>query len=227
MALLHTLETKGFIYFNGEIESLTYADYLSQFCSDETTTPKGVAPRLHIRETDENFELWTWGIGGNNPHRLETFTTEEEATKVIYESWECSFQQMCDIPLFYDDENSLYEELAISFDKPTEVVRRFFAFKTIKDRRDQEAKKQRAHEKIILQKEIEAEADKIIPDFDFVQTISYINDNPELYAGEEKSNALRIAFLSLLHRQNYGFIKTNFWKVFRIINKRISGDITT
>ena len=33
---------------------------------DETTTPHGIGPRLHLRGN----EVWTWGVGGNNPRML-------------------------------------------------------------------------------------------------------------------------------------------------------------
>lgn len=227
MALLHKLETKGFIFYDKEIDDLTYGEYLYKFGSDETTTPKGVAPRLHIRETGESFELWTWGVNGNHPALVSIYDTEKEAYLAICEVWEENISYLWDTPTFYKTTEELYEDLAQSFERRIEVISRYFDIEKVKKQRRETMRQKRIEERKIFEEAIKAEAELITPDFDFVQTISYINDNPELYAGEEKSNALRIAFLSLLHRQNYGVIKTNFWKVFRIINKRISGYITT
>jgi hypothetical protein len=46
------LQSKGFIVVDNDIEELTYKEYLHSYGADETTTPKGIAPRMHIRERD-------------------------------------------------------------------------------------------------------------------------------------------------------------------------------
>lgn len=58
---------------------------------DYTTTPKGVLPRYHVRGT----ELWTWGVGGNNPRMIRDFDTEAEAQEALEDTfyqdfWNCS-----------------------------------------------------------------------------------------------------------------------------------------
>jgi hypothetical protein len=47
-----TLNQTGFIFvsYSNSIEELTYRDYLRQYGADETTSPNGVAPRIHVRE---------------------------------------------------------------------------------------------------------------------------------------------------------------------------------
>ncbi len=54
----------------------------------ETTSPRGVTAKLHIREDEENeeepFEIWTWGVNGNHPHKLSSFETEEEAQDELF-----------------------------------------------------------------------------------------------------------------------------------------------
>lgn len=57
---------------------------------DETTTPNGVAPRLHVRGKN----VWTWGHGGNFPNLVREFDTEEEARAAledtfVYDFWKC------------------------------------------------------------------------------------------------------------------------------------------
>lgn len=64
-----------------------------------TTSPRGVGMKLHIRENSESFdndgdvienekpyEVWSWGINGNNPRfGGECFYTEEEAEDHIFQ----------------------------------------------------------------------------------------------------------------------------------------------
>jgi hypothetical protein len=51
-----------------------------------TTSPQGVATKLHIRENDEAgaVEMWTWGPNGNHPRYLETFESIEEAETELF-----------------------------------------------------------------------------------------------------------------------------------------------
>lgn len=72
---VHVLDNLGII-------SGTLADMCRRY-ADETTTPEGIAPRMHIRGT----ELWTWGVSGNNPALVATFKTDEEAKHALLLCW--------------------------------------------------------------------------------------------------------------------------------------------
>lgn len=110
-----------------QVEEMTYADYLNEFWSDETTSPRGVENRLHIREvevscdcSDEDedgvilheddcndgateYQVWTWGVRGNHPRYVETFETEEEALVSILEGKEYDYQNLSsNAPALYD-----------------------------------------------------------------------------------------------------------------------------
>lgn len=91
-----TLNKTYYILENDVITPIVYSEYLREYGADETTTPKGVAPRLHVRENETvdgmQFEVWTWGVGGNNPRREDAFGTEEEARMYIWDSWEANIQ---------------------------------------------------------------------------------------------------------------------------------------
>ena len=112
---------------DNEVEQMTYEEYLNEYHSDDTTSPHGVANRIHIREkrgdiytnvdTAENinesdydnldedeqdnykwvgeatiaWEVWTWGVLGNNPRYLDTYDTEEEAYLSILEGKEYQY----------------------------------------------------------------------------------------------------------------------------------------
>lgn len=109
---------------DGEIEAMTYDRYLGDHGADETTSPRGVAPRIHVREVevekvigeDEDgddvtemvteWQLWTWGVMGNNPRYLESFETEEEAEVSVLEHFEYNLEKNWDAPTAYDS----YEE---------------------------------------------------------------------------------------------------------------------
>lgn len=88
---IEKLNQIGFIVNNNnEIEPLTYRKYLREYAADETTSPRGVEPRLHIRKEDENtFEIWDWGMSGNHPYFYGyTFDNEEDAELFLFECWE-------------------------------------------------------------------------------------------------------------------------------------------
>lgn len=58
---------------------------------EETTTPRGVGPRYHVREN----ELWTWGHQGSLPALIRAYDTEAEAQEALEDSfaddfWRCS-----------------------------------------------------------------------------------------------------------------------------------------
>ena len=79
------LNTVVFLFENDQIVETTIGE-----CSgyvDETTTPRGVGPRLHVRGN----ELWTWGHQGNFPRKLREFDTEEEAQEALEESFVYDF----------------------------------------------------------------------------------------------------------------------------------------
>ena len=95
------------------IDSSSYRNFLDNF-KDLTTTPRGVAPRIHIR--DER-ELWSWGIGGNHPYKLSEYSNEEEAELALYETFECDLFKNDQDDTFYslsmeEAENELKERLS-------------------------------------------------------------------------------------------------------------------
>lgn len=169
------------INHNNEVEEMTYADYLNEFWSDETTSPRGVENRLHIREvevscdcSDEDedgvilheddcndgateYQVWTWGVGGNHPRYVETFETEEEAEVSILEGKEYDyFNNSSNAPALYDTfeeaEISRIElaaeamgvdiEVFVSIDKKSKLVEEKRAEKAIENKRKQVAVQQ-------------------------------------------------------------------------------------
>ncbi len=54
--------------------------------AEETTSPRGVEMKLHVRENEEEetWEVWSWGVGGNHPRFIASFESEEEAEDDIF-----------------------------------------------------------------------------------------------------------------------------------------------
>jgi hypothetical protein len=86
---------------NGQIEQVIYKELVLSFL-ETTTTPHGVAPRLHIREAGSKFEGWTWGYQGNLPKRIQTFDTMKEAEEWIFQCAELDFKNNALSPFFFN-----------------------------------------------------------------------------------------------------------------------------
>lgn len=99
--------------FDNKPERIKYSELVETF-ADETTTPKGVGARIHIRENKEygTFDLWTWGHQGNNPAYIRSYDTEEEANYALYETFEIDMLEQDQYPLIYaNTEEELIKQL--------------------------------------------------------------------------------------------------------------------
>jgi hypothetical protein len=68
-----------------QIEKTTLYYHITE-SADQTTTPNGVANRLHIRKNDdESAEIWTWGFRGNHPTLVSKYKTEDEAEQELFD----------------------------------------------------------------------------------------------------------------------------------------------
>ena len=89
-----------YVYRDGEIITMTYGELVRDY-ADQTTSPIGVMPRIHKREHESGqYEVWTWGVLGQNPAKITTFDNEEEADLFIYNTYEADLLSDCDMPLF-------------------------------------------------------------------------------------------------------------------------------
>jgi len=231
------LDTTGFIYVSSErsIESITYRDYLDAYGKDETTTPHGIADRLHIREEvidiDENgdevkeWQMWSWGVGGNHPYYCgPTFDNEEGAILYSYERSEWYVREKnYDAPCFFDTEKEAIEDFANSVDKSFEVAERYIRLSRYTAKRKSDEKilfyENENRRKEALKLEIAKEVDEIVIDEQFKIDVK----NASLLSGNEKSNACAAAMKGLLFRLNKEKINSDFWKVFRILKSKIDG----
>ena len=84
------------------IEEMLYSEFLYTHGSDETTTPDGIAPRMHIREIKDKFQIWSWGVRGNNPFYTGTsFDCEENADLCIYDYYELDVKGNDNTPSYF------------------------------------------------------------------------------------------------------------------------------
>lgn len=252
----HELYQNGFIIVENAIETITYRDYLRQFGGDKTTTPGGIAPRLHIRlnmipvfkrfvteelipatlyydlsesqkaefEPDGEcpvYELWSWGIGGNHPRKLEDWPTEDEVVKSMYESFEFNVERKVDAPFFYLKEEEALQQLADFTQRDVAVIKRYLRIKAaIKKNHEESVTRYRTireQQKKKKQIEIDIEASTLQPDGLFLSEVAEIEEKLQ---GEEKSKALSRVFVSYLKRVGHPVISSDFWKVFRIVSKK-------
>ena len=73
------LNATGYIVIGREVKEITYSEYLSEYGGDETTSPNGIAPRMHIREV----------LGGVYQHVANgTMITEDEYDELSEEAQE-------------------------------------------------------------------------------------------------------------------------------------------
>jgi len=119
----------------GQIESMTMAEFLREYYADETTSPAGVMPKLHVCESidydlDDDLEedlsmpspiwcVWEWLPNGTK-REIDAFETEDQADEFILERWFSDYQQNGGQPC-YDSEQECFEALAASRDLPRSV----------------------------------------------------------------------------------------------------------
>jgi hypothetical protein len=73
-----------FVVEDYEIKEGNLYDFIME-SMDKTTSPRGVESRLHIKESEDKYQVWTWGLAGNNPQLIEEFDTLEEAEESIFQ----------------------------------------------------------------------------------------------------------------------------------------------
>ena len=115
-------EKVGYIYAfdfqeNQEtVQEISYADYLREYHSDETTSPRGVMPKLHLDERkDGRYEIRAWQPGGRSrvfDHNLDKGYTQDEAMAIIYGVWEENHhERSVDAPGWFDTKEELEQVL--------------------------------------------------------------------------------------------------------------------
>jgi hypothetical protein len=113
---------KGYILERGEIQSTTYLGYLAEYGADETTTGRGVAPRLYV----EGNTVMTWGVKGNNHKMYASCKNKTEAKFLLYSIWQNNVSDNWDAPRFFTTKKDLFEDVADSESRTIEVVKRYF-----------------------------------------------------------------------------------------------------
>lgn len=236
------LDQSGFLFLRSSlsIEPMTYREYLNEYGRDLTTTPRGVGDRCHVREvevedtvyneqTEENevtvrieWQIWTWGVNGNNPRYSGTsFDNEEDAELYYYErsEWYIS-EKNWDAPRWHSTYDEAITDFADTFEKSKEVVRRHLKISAITARKAAEHRaevtKQHDQRKEWLAIEVLKEADSIVIDDEFRTAVKWAGEA----AGDEKSKRSASAMKGLLQRLGLSEIKTDFWQVYRIIKNK-------
>jgi len=227
------LGKKVYYMVDGEVVSSSYRDYLLDYGQDLTTTPNGIADRMHIREVKDDednvieWQIWTWGVNGNHPAYTGTsFDNEEDAELYYYER--CQWwvlEKNWDAPTYYfseeEAENDIIERMAdidsIDKDVAASIYRKS---KIVKEAREMADKIHRAkvtaeHEarKRRLAIEVPAEAASLVIDEQFKAAVRWANEA----TGQDKSQRSASALKGLLERNGRTEITSDFWQVYRIL----------
>lgn len=112
----------GYILQNGKIEKYTYSEFLTEFGSDETTTPRGIAPRLFI---EANNSIYRWGANGKRIF-IMSCRSKREATQEIYKIWEQNIFESCNSVYFFKTKKDLFEDYAELTSQTSQEVKCFF-----------------------------------------------------------------------------------------------------
>lgn len=112
-----------YVVIENAIETMTYEEYLNEYFADETTSPRGVESKLHIREVEEGvenedgevtgtitkYQVREWAAGGK-PILKATFDNEEEAELDILGTREYHHENdSVNVPSCFFDENEAKE----------------------------------------------------------------------------------------------------------------------
>lgn len=117
------LSKQGYILNSRDnIEKLSYQDYLRDFGADETTTGRGVAPRLYV----DGNTLMTWGISGNN-HKVYAYCKNKtQAKELLHSIWGGNVSDNWDAPRFFTKKVDLFQDLAECHQKNILIIKRYF-----------------------------------------------------------------------------------------------------
>jgi hypothetical protein len=258
-----TLNETIFYVQDGEIIKSTYREYLNEFGQDLTTSPRGIADRLHTREVKEQlmkhittgveiweseyneldeedqanysyngetvkeWQMWSWGVGGNNPYHCgPDFDNEEDAELYYYDRSEWYVREKnWDAPQYFStieeaeediiqmmaDEEGINLEVAASIYRKQQIVKQ--------RRAEINAEITRKHniEKAERNARVQPEADGITIDEQFKKDVA----NIATLTGKEKNDYCAKIMKELLSRNGKGFIESDFWQVFRILKARV------
>ena len=142
-------ETKIFVIGSNGVEETNLYEFV-MISAEETTSPRGVETKLHIRHSgydaprfasyaaypneEDVYEVWNWGFRGQNPSIIDGFETEAEAEDFIFQrtyDYDFSKDDQRDTNYYYSYEEA-YEDylqrLSEVKSKDIEVIKRWLSF---------------------------------------------------------------------------------------------------
>lgn len=205
-----------FIVNDLRIEEMTYGEYLHKYWSEKVTSPRGIEPALFTQEDNEGYELRKWM--GSRSILIDTFNSEQEAELSMYEDWEYEcLNSSTDAPMFEESYEQAIALIADENGKSPAVIRRYMAFQALADKAAAIRREEQEREQEAFRQAIADEAAEIMPD---EQLLNEVRTAKKLKGNEEKTKALAVAQVAFLHRIGHFPIRTDFWKVFKIVNKK-------
>lgn len=229
-----TLNQKIYVVIDGEVEEMSYQEYLKEYGIDETTTPNGLGDRMHIREVEEGnvieWQIWSWGTCGNHPRFTGTsFDNAEDAELYYYERCEWYIQEKnWNAPSFFYTEKEAEDHIIhdisdvnrIDLGVAAHIRRKQIIVK--KERATREA----AHRakitaeyearKAYLATAVPAEAATFVIDEKFIRDLKEAKN----LIKQDKNNRHASALKGLIERNGKEKIESDFWQVFRILKAK-------
>ena len=156
----------------------------------------------------------------------ESFDTEEEAEDFCFDRiYNYDFQKSCENTIYFasekDCENDIIGMMAETENIDTNVAASIFRKSKIvfEGRKQQQIEINRKYteQKAKINLLVPIEAEKILIDEDFKKDLV----TAKQLTSVQKSNAQSKAFTDLLKRQGIEAIKSDFWRVFRIVKSKI------
>lgn len=217
----------GFVshFSPASIQAISYKEYLDEHGTDWCTSPLGVRNRFFIKEVEGEelfeYEIWSWGTRGCNPYFTgDKFYDEQEATLDIYRRKEMYVCDSYSAPLWHTKYEDAVMEIAEVRCRSKEAVERFLSISKVATEKKEAAdfikKQYDAYRKENLNSLVDQEAASIMIDEEFQQDIEWINKA----SGKQKSDRMIIAIRELLTRNGKSEIKSDFWKVARILKAK-------
>lgn len=217
---MHIREVKEYLMKNVETGAEIWESEYKELEEDEQEKYN------YLGEDVKEWQIWSWGVNGNNPHYTgPTFDKEEDAELYYYERSEWYVQEKNNnAPIVYNSIEEAEEEIiqsikdgeGIDFDvaksiyaKIKKVAVRRAELKAIAAAEYQKRKEEK-------DAAVPGEAAAIDIDEEFEEGIKAMAN----MSGKSKSEYADKIFNDLLKRKGIPFIKSDYWKVFRILKTR-------
>ena len=228
-----------------DVEQMSWGEFVREHGADETTSPRGVAPRIHIRHNEEieyvvndkgeevltgeiKYEIWSWGISGNHPSFTGTsFDTEEEAEEEVLKHFEYNCEKSDQTPMYYSTEQEATDDIIlcisdkenIAIEVATSIYEKMQKLKLRRAALSKISEEKRLAERAESMKHVESEAQLLFEKRNEVENLFNVvgMNNQEKQAKQVADMKNLISYSGIEN----GILKSPFWSVFKAVSAKI------